>query len=54
VSGHNSEEIVIRTERLRLRPVRETDLDAIARLCSDDRVMAAFGGPLTWERAVNG
>lgn len=35
-------ETVIETERLRLRPMREDDLDALLGIFADPRVMAAF------------
>ncbi len=43
--------VVIETERLRLRPFREEDLDAYAALCADPEVMRFLGGPLTREGA---
>jgi RimJ/RimL family protein N-acetyltransferase len=44
-------EVEIITRRLRLRPVRSDDLDALAILGADDRVMAAFGGATTREQS---
>lgn len=43
--------VVIETERLRLRPFREEDLDAYAALCADAEVMRFLGGPLSREGA---
>lgn len=39
------------TERLHLRPVRKDDLGALARLGTDNRVMAPFGGACTREKS---
>lgn len=41
------------TQRLRLRPVRDDDLDAVAALGADERVMAALGGALTREKSAS-
>jgi RimJ/RimL family protein N-acetyltransferase len=39
--------IELRTERLRLRPVRKDDADPIVALGSDERVMASLGGVMS-------
>ena len=46
-----SESLVIETPRLRLRPFRESDLDALARLNSDPEVMRYLGTGKTLDRA---
>ena len=43
--------ISFRTERLHLRPVRATDLAAVAALGADVRVMASLGGVASHERS---
>jgi RimJ/RimL family protein N-acetyltransferase len=42
--------IVLETERLRLRPFREDDLDACARICADAEVMRYIGDGRTLNR----
>jgi RimJ/RimL family protein N-acetyltransferase len=44
-------EIVIVTDRLRLRPVRSEDLEVIEALGADPRVMMWFGGTMTAEKS---
>jgi RimJ/RimL family protein N-acetyltransferase len=46
-----SESLVIETPRLRLRPFRESDLDALARLNADPEVMRYLGAGKTLDRA---
>jgi RimJ/RimL family protein N-acetyltransferase len=45
---------VLETERLRLRPWREADLDAFAIFCADEKSREFLGGTLTradaWRR----
>jgi RimJ/RimL family protein N-acetyltransferase len=43
--------IVLETERLRLRPFREDDLDAYAHICADAEVMRYIGDGRTLSRA---
>ncbi len=45
--------VILETRRLRLRPFRESDLDAYARICSDREVMRSIGAgnPLSREEA---
>src|ERR1700685_334454 len=45
-------EVELVTERLRLRPVRSEDLDAVTALGADERVMTWVGGTLTAEMSV--
>jgi RimJ/RimL family protein N-acetyltransferase len=47
--GHGEIEIV--TDRLHLRAVRTEDLDAVATLGADNRVMGAFGGAVPREKS---
>jgi RimJ/RimL family protein N-acetyltransferase len=44
-------EVELITERLRLRPVGAGDIEALAALGADDRVMATFGGATTREKS---
>ena len=42
----------ILTARLRLRPLRSEDLDVLAALNADERVMAPFGGALPRDKTA--
>jgi RimJ/RimL family protein N-acetyltransferase len=50
--GAGTDELV--TARLALRPLRESDLDALAAICADPAVMRFLGGPRTLEETRTG